>query len=71
MGIKENEPKLLNTFTKEFVDDYNNIVHSNNLTVTIHTEWSSKGDFFQKLSIYDNNYVPVQTLGNTTLINNL
>ena len=31
-------------------------------TVVVETQWEKDGDFFQKLSMYDNSYIPVKTL---------
>ncbi len=51
----------------EFIQEYEQIMHSIN-TVTIQTEWTKDGDYFQKLSMYDERYTPVISLGSTTLI---
>ena len=53
---------------KFFSTEYNEIVNSYQKSVIIETQWSKEGDFFQKLSMYDNSYIPVETLGSTTLI---
>ena len=51
-----------------FAQDYKKIIDSSmNHTVVIKTEWTKLGDSFTKLSLYDNSYSPVTTLGNTTL----
>jgi hypothetical protein len=63
--IKELQP---NPYNQEFIKDYEQIVVSSENTVLINTEWSKSGDIFKKLSMYDNNYSPVLTLGGTTLI---
>ena len=55
----------------DFMSDYEKIVSYSENSVIVKTEWTKKGDFFQKLSMYDNSYVPVLTFGNTTLINAL
>ncbi len=54
-------------FTTEY-KEYNEIINSSEKSVVIETQWEKDGDFFQKLSMYDNSYVPVETLGSTTLI---
>ena len=40
-------------------------------SVVIETQWTKGGDFFQKLSMYDNSYVQIETLGSTILIKDL
>ena len=37
----------------------------------VKSEWSKDGDYFQKPSMYDNNYTPIPTLGETTLISTI
>lgn len=49
----------------EFISEYKNILDEN--TDLSDTEWKEKGDFFKKFSMYDN-YTPVKTSVNTTLI---
>jgi hypothetical protein len=39
-------------------------------TVIVDVQWAEKGDYFQKLSMYDN-YTPVKTSGDTTLISEI
>ena len=56
---------------KDFTTEYNEIIKSSEKTVVVETQWEKDGDFFQKISMYDNSYVPVKTLGSTTLITNL
>jgi hypothetical protein len=56
---------------KDFTSEYIEIFKSSDKTVVVETQWEKDGDFFQKLSMYDNSYIPVESLGNTTLINNL
>jgi len=53
---------------QDFVEEYEKIVNYSENSVVIVTEWSKNGDYFQKLTMYDNSYVPIFTLGNTTLI---
>lgn len=57
-----------NNHTEEFLEDYEKIVLATKTSVVIQTEWNQNGDIFQKLSIYDNSYSPIKTLGSTTLI---
>lgn len=56
--------------TDIYVTEYKKIVLRDDNSVIINNEWSKKGDYFVKLTIYNNNYVPIRTLGNTTLISN-
>lgn len=56
---------------KDFTSEYNEIIKNSEKTVVVETQWEKDGDFFQKLSMYDNSYIPVKTLGSTTLINTL
>jgi hypothetical protein len=51
--------------------EYNEIVDHSNSTFIVITEWREEGDFFRKLSVYDDSYVPVNTLEGTTLLNPL
>lgn len=53
---------------ENFIVEYNEIIDSHEKSVVINTQWEKDGDFFQKLSMYDNSYVPVETLGSTTLV---
>ena len=65
----ENEKKEIeNMCLTDFVEEYEKIVSTRGNSVVIKAEWNKKGDFFQKLTMYDNNYSPIKTLGNTTLI---
>ena len=54
-----------------FLSDYEKIINFSENSVIVQTEWSKKGDFFQKLSMYDSTYSPVKTSGYTTMINTL
>jgi hypothetical protein len=56
---------------RDFTVEYNEIIKSSQNAVVIEVQWEKDGDNFQKLSMYDNSYVPVKTLGSTTLINAL
>jgi hypothetical protein len=51
----------------EFIQEYEQIMQNTN-TVRVQTEWNQEGDYFQKLSMYDNRYTPVVTFGCTTLL---
>lgn len=51
-----------------FTTEYDEIINPSEKSVVVETQWAKKGDFFQKLSMYDNSYVLVKTLGSTTLI---
>ena len=56
---------------ENFTTEYNELINSSEKSVVIETQWTKNGDFFQKLSMYDNSYVQVETLGSTTLIKSL
>lgn len=53
---------------KDFATDYKEIFSSSENAVIVRTEWTKNGDYFEKLSLYDNSYSTVLTFGNTTLI---
>ncbi|MEO6692467.1 MAG: hypothetical protein ABIO44_09025 [Saprospiraceae bacterium] len=53
---------------KDFSVEYNEIVNLTEKSVVIQTQWEKDGDFFQKISLYDNSYVSIESLGGTTLI---
>jgi hypothetical protein len=55
----------------DFVNEYYKIINSSKTSVVIVSEWTKAGDNFQKLTMYDNSYTPIPTLGETTLINAL
>ncbi len=57
--------------TPNFTVEYNEIINSSEKSVVVEAQWTKDGDFFQKLSMYDNSYVPVEALGSTTLIKTL
>lgn len=68
----KNKPKKLNsTENQDFEKEYNKIITSSKTSVVIESEWTKSGDNFQKLTMYDNNYTSIPTLGETTLINAL
>ncbi len=56
---------------KDFTLEYNEIINTSEKTVVVETQWERDGDFFQKISMYDDSYIPVKALGSTTLIYNL
>jgi hypothetical protein len=65
----ENETKKVELTDKQnFTKEYNEIISSSETSVVVESEWTNDGDFFQKLSMYDNNYTSIPTLGGTTLI---
>ena len=67
-----NETKNMeSTVKQDLTKEYNVIIDSSKTTVVIESELSKEGDYFQKLSMYDNNYTPIPTLGGTTLISTL
>jgi hypothetical protein len=51
-----------------FTQEFEQIIGKSKKTVVIDIEWSEKGDYFKKFSMYEN-YTPVKTAGHTTLIN--
>lgn len=53
-----------------FTQEYEKIMKTSEKTVIVDTQWSSKGDYFKKVSMYEN-YTPVKTTGNTTLNSSL
>jgi hypothetical protein len=55
----------------DLIDEYHSIFENDSNSVVIKSEWEKNGDFFQKFSMYDLSYNPVETLGNTTLINTM
>ena len=69
MGNETKEVK--STDKQDFTKEYNEIIGSSKTAVVVKSEWSKEGDYFQKLSMYDNNYIPIPTLGETTLINTI
>ncbi len=69
--MKNKETKLKKTEKQDFLKEYNKIVNSSKTSVVIESEWTKSGDNFQKLTMYDNNYISIPTLGETTLINAL
>ncbi|MEA3496881.1 MAG: hypothetical protein U9R42_12725 [Bacteroidota bacterium] len=67
----ENDSKNKEVEVKDFTTEYNEVVKSTEQSVVVDTQWAKDGDYFQKLSMYDNSYVQVETLGSTTLIKSL
>ena len=63
--------KVESTDKQDFTKEYNEIIDSSKTSVVVESEWSKDGDYFQKLSMYDNNYTPMPTLGETTLISTI
>lgn len=53
---------------QDFTLDYQGIFSSSENAVVVKTEWTRNGDYFEKLSLYDNSYSTILTFGNTTLI---
>lgn len=66
MSNRSNKAK--NTVNQTYEEEYKKIINSSNNSVIIKAEWISIGDNFQKLTMYDNNYTSIPTLGETTLI---
>ena len=38
-------------------------------TVVVNTQWNQPGDTIQQFSLYDENFIPIPSLGNTTPMN--
>lgn len=55
----------------DFAKEHSGIINSSKTSVVIESEWAMEGDHFKVLTIYDNNYISIPTLGETTLINAL
>ena len=53
---------------QDFNLEYIDLFKGSRNQVTIKTEWIREGDYFEKLSMYNNSYSTVTTFGNTTLI---
>ncbi len=69
--MKIKAKRLKKNENQDFIKDYNKIVNYSKTSVVIESQWTKLGDNFQKLTMYDNNYTSVPTLGGTTLINTL
>ena len=54
----------------KFSEDHQEIMKTSDHTTLVDVQWSEEGDFFQKFSLYEN-YTPVRTSGNTTLLSDL
>jgi len=66
--MKKNEkiiakPNSSNDFEKE----YNNIMKDSFISTSTQKQWVKEGDFFVRLSLY-NNLSPVKTSGSTSLL---
>ncbi len=51
---------------KDLNQDYETIMSSGSGTVRVEVEWESDGDYFKKLSIYDEE-TPIKTSGNSII----
>ncbi len=65
--MMENGTNKKEVEVKDFTTEYNEVIYSAKQSVVIKTQWTKNGDFFQKLSMYDDSYVQVNSLGSTTL----
>lgn len=61
--------KTIHDQEMEMMVFYTHIVNASKNSVVIEQEWKDEGDNFKKLTVYDNNYTSIPTLGETTLIN--
>ena len=50
------------------ISEYEIVVNKNDFSVIVKPEWNMQGDYFKKLSMYNENFQPISGLGNTTLI---
>ena len=66
--ISETKENKICQSGQDFTLDYQEIFSSSENTVVVKTEWTKNGDYFEKLSLYDNSYSTILTFGNTTLI---
>lgn len=64
----DNDNHLLEV--QDYANEYNEIVRSSEDSVIVDLQWIKDGDYFEKLTMYDESYVTVPTLEQTTLINN-
>lgn len=53
---------------KNFIEEYNEIFNKTENHVVVKNQWASKGDYFEKLTIYDNSYSTIQTFSYTSII---
>jgi hypothetical protein len=70
-NMKTKAKKTKDIENQNFVKEHNEIINASKTSVVIVSEWTKAGDYFQKVTMYDNNYTPIPTLGETTLINTL
>lgn len=66
--MKKADNKSKEQKSDSYIAEHNRIINSSNQGVVVHTEWNRKGDVIKKFSMYDESYVPIKTLGNTTSI---
>jgi hypothetical protein len=67
MGINKSKLKTKNP---NYEKEYEEIMKSSPVKYNKTVQWVSKGDVFQKFSLYES-YQPVKTSGSTTLIFNI
>lgn len=66
METSKHNSKMNKRTENNFFDDYLEIMKNSSSGDFISTtEWKSEGDYFKKLSMYDE-YTPVETSSNTT-----
>lgn len=63
---QENEIDKTCQLEQDFTSEYNEIFSSSENTVVVNTEWTKNGDYFEKLSLYDNSYSTILTFGNSS-----
>ena len=56
---------------QELIEEYNSLFVFYDQSVDVKKQWLKSGDFFQKVTMYDESYVEVGSLGSTTLINSI
>ena len=64
MGKKTDNSSDNKQNTNSYLNDYLEIMRTNTSDFISNTEWTSIGDQFEKLSMYDD-YTPVETSSNT------
>lgn len=63
--------KRIETIYDETIKEYENIFKKPYNIPTIKQEWSELGDNFKQLSIFQDHFHPMNSLGSTTLIKDI
>ncbi|MEZ4858679.1 MAG: hypothetical protein R2781_07700 [Flavobacteriaceae bacterium] len=64
--MRKSKQYTIKKITDKEIAEYQNLMNSYG-SFSIPTEWSKEGDTIQKYSLYEE-YTPVKTSGNTTLL---